>query len=126
MKFKRMLAWIIDYNLYGLPAIVYAIIFRKITETQGLNPLYAIIFVILVLSYPVIFVFRDVIFKGRSIAKRILNLQVIDNETNALPSKQKLVIRNLFFFIYPVDAIILIVTKKSIGDTATNTTIIKK
>ena len=124
MKLRRILAWIIDWNLCGIPALIYAFIFKTITETQGVKAVYALIFVLFVLSFPTLFVVRDVLFKGRSIAKRIFKLRVIDNETNELPEKRKLVIRNLFFFIYPVEAILLIATDKSIGDMTTNTTVI--
>ena len=124
MKLRRILAWIIDWNLCGIPALIYTYIFKTITEAQGLRVVYALVFVLFVLSYPVLFVVRDVLFKGRSIAKRIFKLRVIDNETNELPEKKKLVIRNLFFFIYPVEAILLIATDKSIGDMTTNTTVI--
>ena len=124
MKLRRILAWIIDWNLCGIPALIYAFIFKTITETQGVKAVYALIFVLFVLSFPTLFVVRDVLLKGRSIAKRIFKLRVIDNETNELPEKKKLVIRNLFFFIYPVEAILLIATDKSIGDMTTNTTVI--
>lgn len=99
---------------------------RTDTEAQGLRVVYALVFVLFVLSYPVLFVVRDVLFKGRSVAKRIFKLRVIDNETNELPKKQKLIIRNLFFFIYPIEAILLIATNKSIGDMATNTTVVNR
>ena len=124
MKLRRILAWIIDWNLCGIPALIYARIFKTITEAQGLKALYALIFVLFVLSFPILFVVRDAIFKGRSVAKRIFKLRVIDNETNELPKKEKLVIRNLFFFIYPVEAILLIATNQSIGDMTTNTTVV--
>ncbi len=124
MKLRRILAWVIDWNLCGIPALIYSLIFRAITEAQGLNAVYALIFVLFVLSYPALFVVRDVLFRGRSIAKRIFKLRVIDSETNELPSKQKLIIRNLFFFIYPVEAILLIATNKSMGDMVTNTTVV--
>ncbi len=124
MKLKRILAWIIDWNISGIPALLYALIFRKVVEIQGINAIGLLLFVFFVLSFPAIFVFRDVIFKGQSIAKRIFKLRVIDIETNDLPSNQKLIIRNLFFFIYPVEFIMLLASNKSLGDMATNTTII--
>ena len=89
MKLRRILAWIIDWNLCGIPALIYAFVFKTITEAQGLKVVYALIFVLFVLSYPVLFVVRDVLFKGRSVAKRIFKLRIIDNETNELPEKQK-------------------------------------
>ena len=124
MKLKRILAWIIDWNISGIPALLYTLIFKKIVELQGLNVIGALLFVVFVLSFPAIFVLRDVIFKGQSIAKRIFKLRVVDNETSALPETKKLIVRNLFFFIYPVDAIMLLATNKSLGDTVTNTTIV--
>ena len=123
MKLKRILAWIVDWNISGIPALLYAAIFRKIVEVPGLNIIGALLFVFFVFSFPAIFVFRDVIFKGQSIAKRIFKLRIIDNETNNLPNMKKLIIRNLFFFIYPADAIILLVASKTLGDLVTNTTI---
>ena len=124
MKLKRILAWIIDQNISGIPALLYALIFRKVAETQSINAIGALLFVFFVLSFPAIFVFRDVIFDGRSIAKRIFKLRIIDIETNELPSNRKLIIRNLFFFIYPVEFIMLLALDKSLGDMATNTTIV--
>ena len=124
MKLKRILAWIINWNISGIPALLYTLIFKKIVELQGLNVIGALLFVVFVLSFPAIFVLRDVIFKGQSIAKRIFKLRVVDNETSALPETKKLIVRNLFFFIYPVDAIMLLATNKSLGDTVTNTTIV--
>ena len=126
MKLKRILAWIIDWNLCGLPALIYALFMYKTMETQGLNPIYIIIFVAFVLSFPAIFILRDILFKGRSIAKRIFKLHIIDNDTNSLPSNGKLILRNLFFSIAPIEAIMLIATDKSIGDMVSNTTVIKK
>ena len=124
MKLKRILAWIIDWNISGIPALLYALIFRKIAEAQSITAIGALLFVFFVLSFPAIFVFRDVIFKGLSIAKRIFKLRVIDIETNELPSNRKLIIRNLFFFLYPVEFIMLLASDKSLGDMVTNTTIV--
>ena len=125
-ELKRIVAFIIDWILSGIPAIIYACIFGEISKTDGLNAVNAALFILFFLSYPALFVFRDVIFKGRSIAKRILGLQVIDAQTNVSPSKSKLIIRNLFFFIYPIEAILLLANNRMLGDTATGTTVITK
>lgn len=124
MKLRRILAWIIDWNLCCIPALIYTLMLKSITETQGLKAVYVLIFVLFVFSIFTLFVVRDAIFKGRSVAKRIFKLRVIDNETNELPEKKKLVVRNLFFFIYPVDAILFIANNKPIGDRITNTTVV--
>ena len=127
VRFRRIVAWIIDWNLSGLPCLLYTTIFMdmfKRPSTQNIG--YILIFMMLVFLYPITFVFRDVILKGRSIGKRIFGLYVLDKNTNEPASIKQRIIRNLFFFIYPVDGIVLIVTKESIGDKAVNTIVVKK
>ena len=126
MKLKRILAWVIDWNLCGIPAIICAYYFDAAIIDQGLTAKYALIFVLGVISLPLLFVFRDVLCNGRSVAKRIFKLCVIDNATNAKPTRRKLIIRNLFFFIYPAEAIMLLAINKTLGDMVTNTTVVKK
>ena len=125
MKIKRILAWIIDWNLCGLPALIYAMIFERLARTQGTNIGGLLLFVLLVLLFPTLFVFRDVLLNGRSIAKRIFRLRVIDNVTGEKPSNKKLVLRNLFFVAYPVELVLLIVTGRSLGDMVTKTSVVK-
>ena len=120
-----MIAFIIDWNLSAVPILLFVFFFRDILISQEPNPLLVIIFVLLTLSMPTICVLRDVIFNGQSIGKRIFKLHIID-ETNKLPSKRILIIRNIFFFVYPVDAILLLATNQSIGDMATRTTVVNK
>lgn len=124
LKLKRIVAWIIDWILSGIPGVTYAWLFWEYTQTHGLRAVGVVLFVLFFLSYPTIFVLRDVMLKGRSIAKRILGLHVIDVQTNALPSASKLVLRNLFFFLYPIEAFMLIATNQTLGDMATKTTVV--
>ena len=107
--------------------MLYTTIFMDVFKRPSIQSVgYILIFVLLVFLYPVTFVFRDVVFKGRSIGKRFFRLHVLDKNTNETASTKQRIIRNLFFFIYPVDGIILLVTKESIGDKAVNTIVVKK
>ena len=126
LKLKRILAWIIDWILSGIPGVTYAWLFWDYTQTHGLRAVGVVLFVLFFLSYPTIFVLRDVIFGGRSIAKRILGLYVTDVQTNASPSKSKLILRNIFFSIYPIEALMLLATNRTLGDMASGTTIVDK
>ena len=127
VRFRRIVAWIIDWNLAGLPCLLYTIIFMDMFKHPSIQNMgHILIFMLLVFLYPITFVFRDVIFKGRSIGKRIFGLYVLNKNTNEPASIKQRIIRNLFFFIYPVDGIILIATKESIGDKAVNTIVVKK
>ena len=127
VRFRRIIAWIIDWNLSGLPCLIYTTIFMDVFKRPSIQSMgYILIFMLLVFLYPLIFVFRDVIFKGRSIGKRIFGLYVLDKNTNESASIKQRIIRNLFFFIYPIDGIILLATKESIGDKAVNTIVVKR
>lgn len=119
---RRILAWIVDWNLSLLPCFIYTTILKKYFVTPSFDNVIFVLFLmaLIILSF-VAFVFRDVIFKGRSIGKRIFGLYVIDKNTNEQASVKKRIVRNLFFQIYFVDGIILICTKRSIGEIVTNT-----
>ena len=126
MKIKRIIAWLIDWNLCGLPALIYAMIFERLARTQGTNIGGLLLFALLVLLFPTLFVFRDVLLNGRSIAKRMFRLRVIDNVTAQKPSNKKLVLRNLFFVAYPVELVLLIAKGRSLGDIVTKTSVVRQ
>jgi len=126
VKFRRMVAWIIDWNLSGIIALVFApILMACLSDPAYTNKSLIIVGMLLViLSYPVSFVLRDVIFGGRSVGKRIMGLVVLDKQTGLPPKAGKRILRNLFLMILQVDAIILLVTGATLGDRAANTVVI--
>lgn len=127
VRVRRIIAWTIDWNLSGLPCLLYTTIFMDMFKQPSFQNIgYILIFMLLVVLYPITFVFRDVIFKGRSIGKRILGLYVLDKNTNEPAAIKQRIIRNLFFFIYPVDGVVLLATKVSIGDRIADTVVVKK
>lgn len=68
-------------------------------------------FFILFLLSSITFLNKD-IFKGRGIGKRVLKLQIIDKKTKKMASPLKCFLRNMFVLIYPLDFIVLAITKK--------------
>ena len=127
MKLKRIIAMFIDWNLSGIPALIYSLLFLSLVNHFPQAVGFAVIpFPFFVISLPLIFVYRDVIFKGQSIGKRIFKLKIVDLETKNLPLKSKLIRRNVFFFILPIEIILIIIKNQTIGDMVTNTTIIKQ
>ena len=127
MKLKRIIAMFIDWNLSGIPGLIYSLFFLSLVNHFPQAVGFAVIpFPFFVMSLPLIFVYRDVIFRGQSIGKRILKLKIVDLETMGLPLQSKLIRRNVFFFILPVEIILIIIKNQTIGDMITNTTIIKQ
>ena len=127
MKLKRIIAMFIDWNLSGIPALIYSLFFLSLVNHFPQAVGFAVIpFPFFVISLPLIFVYRDVIFRGQSIGKRILKLKIVDLETRDLPLQSKLIRRNVFFFILPVEIILIIIKNQTIGDMITNAPILKK
>lgn len=68
--------------------------------------------------------FNKDIFNGRSPAKRILKMQVIDNKTNQVASPLKCLVRNLTIPFWPVELVfVLIDPKRRLGDKIAGTRI---
>ena len=70
------------------------------------------------------YTFKDSI-NGRSLGKRITNMQVVDNKTGKSASPLQCLIRNLFILIAPVEFILSFVNPYlRIGDRAANTKVV--
>lgn len=77
-------------------------------------------------KYGVLLLLRDFLFGGTSLGKRIFRLRVIDCTTHQKPPVLKRILRCLFFFILPVEAISILVEGKSLGDRVANTIVVSK
>jgi len=68
--------------------------------------------------------FNKDIFNGRSPAKRILKMQVIDNKTGLVANPLKCLVRNLTIVLWPIEVIfVLINPKRRLGDKIAGTRI---
>jgi uncharacterized RDD family membrane protein YckC len=71
-----------------------------------------------------IYLCKDCI-NGRSIAKRILKLQVVDNLTGQAASPIKCFIRNIFCILWPLEVIVALVnTSRRVGDRVAGTKLV--
>ena len=131
-RFKRLLAFVIDWNITIAPfAALFYLAFAIFTSKNEFDRTSIILLFILsffggILLFLKIFVLRDVLFKGRSLGKRILGLQVYDKKTLNPATVRQCFIRNLFFFLYEIDAIVMLVTGESIGDRVAGTLVVSE
>lgn len=127
VKVRRLLAWVIDWNLSGIIAIVFAPILLECLPDPAYNKGLLIVgILLLMLSFPVCVILRDVIFGGRSVGKRIMGLVVLDKQTGLPAKRGKRIVRNLFLPILQIDVIFMLVTGTTVGDRAANTVVISK
>ena len=127
VKFKRLLAFVIDWNITLFPFVVtFSFLTTFLRKESAVNPLVLLLcFFAIILAF-VAFVLRDVIFKGRSLGKRIFGLYVYDKNSLGQASAKQRFLRNVFFFLYFIDGILLLVTGQTIGDRVAGTLVTSK
>ena len=124
IRFKRCAAWFTDWLLSCFPCLLFTVLFRSFFERPSFSDGILWLFVLLVLWIPLSFIFRDVIWKGRSVGKRLFFLQVLDARTHEPASNKQKTLRKVFFFLYPIDFFILLSSYRTIGDQIAHTIVV--
>lgn len=127
VKFKRLIAFVIDWNISLFPSVFLlsflTTFFRK--ESAANSLIFLLCFLAVVFSFGT-FILRDVIFKGRSLGKRIFGLYIFEKSSLKQARLKQCFLRNLFFFLCFVDGVLLLVTGKTIGDRVAGTLVTSK
>ncbi|MBQ8538972.1 MAG: helix-turn-helix domain-containing protein [Ruminococcus sp.] len=127
VKFKRILAFLIDWNIAGLIVLALLLSLFVFYDKLGLmsDGVIAPVGFLTMLLYPVLVIMRDFMWGGRSLGKRITGLVILDLNTASMPKKSKLLLRDLFFFLQNIDGIVMLVSGKSIGDYVAHTVVVQ-
>ena len=128
----RLAAMILDHFFMTIIAMVFFLptIISNISETmkishkqEDFNPMSGPMIYIGFLGFALYFC-KDMI-NGRSIAKRILKLQVVDNKTRQEATPLQCLVRNIFCIIWPIEVIISVTnTSQRLGDRVAGTRLI--
>lgn len=122
VRFNRIFAFLIDWILLGVLFIVWDVLMALFL---GENELFMGISVLVTFfALPVLFILRDVLFRGRSPGKRLFGLTVLDGNTGEKPTKTNLAVRNLFCLLFVWDGLVLLLTGKNIGEYATHAKVV--
>ena len=89
-KIRRLVAWFIDWNLIGAVVLFIVSLYIAIFSKEDASQAEILILLLLVFSYPVCFMLRDLIFGGRSLGKRIMKLMILSKHTGEVPKKSQL------------------------------------
>ncbi len=127
IRIKRIIAFIIDWNISLLPALILFEFSMGIgIENKQLLPLSMLLCFIAVFGGLALFILRDYIFKGQSLGKKIFGLTVLDKNTLSSPEKRQLILKNIFVFIYPIEGVLLLATGETLGNRTTDTVVVYK
>lgn len=111
-RFRRLAAIIIDWNLACLPTLLLTVLLMPLFQ-KGLPP---VLLLPVMLAFPVLFLHRDRLFRGRSPGNRLLKLTVLDRRTLQPLGSTSLVTRNLFILLGGLDILVLLITGSTLGD----------
>ena len=117
MIFKRLFAFILDLLIIST---IISLLFLPTYEIKSivLVELYSALMLTLLLC-------KDCI-NGQSIGKRIMKIQVVDENSNQRVSNSREILRNIFVVFWIVEVIVLFISKdKRIGDYVAKTKVIE-
>lgn len=123
--YKRIIAFLIDHTIIILIALSFMMInFNEIFETYEMM---FHLFVRFMLFSLVFYLVKDVVH-GKSIGKWFMGIKIIDVTNEQKPSIFRLILRNALIFIWPVEFIVLLISKDSrrIGDKLAKTNVVKE
>lgn len=125
---RRIAAFMIDH--FAMSFLMVSIFFLSLGPDwfNGGNGSSLFISMIVVMIPGIILYFAKDSIKGISIGKWIMGIMVRDaTNHNNIPSFQRLLVRNLFAMIWPVEFIVLASSpeKKRLGDKTANTVVVK-
>lgn len=107
-----------------IPLMVTTFSHAFTTSHEEMNPATPSWIFYVVLLFIAIYLGKDSI-NGRSLAKRITKLQVVENSTGQVASPLRCLIRNLFIIIWPIEVIsAMINTERRIGDRVAGTKLV--
>ncbi len=103
-----------------VPIIPFVFLTSRPDESNEMAPGFQFVF----LGIMFLYFFKDS-FNGRSIAKRVTKLQVVDNKTGKAASVGKCFLRNLTIVIWPVEVLITFFSShRRLGDIIAGTRVV--
>ncbi len=125
---RRAAAFIIDYIVLTFLAVstIFIIIGPNFIDNNDFGQMINTMMMVLIPIF-IIYFCKDLI-NGISLGRWIMGIMVRDeNDTSEIPSKAKLIIRNLFLIIWPVELLVLAFNnnKKRLGDNIAKTIVLK-
>lgn len=115
---KRILAFLIDYFLFMISIIVVSVftLYDDYIMTEAkFSPFYYRCYIVVLFIVMVLFFFKDVM-GGQSIGKRIMKIKVVCKETGDAPNNFRCIARNITIYIWPIEALLVLLEKEKLGD----------
>ena len=125
-RLKRIAAFFIDWNLILLPIVLCSGVLVSFIHIHPTMSFLLFFCFIAIIGGFILIVKRDSLGKGQSLGKRLFRLSIVDAETLNTVTGKRLTKRNFFFFLLPVEGLLLLTTGKTIGDRYAGTIVLSQ
>lgn len=124
IRIKRIFAFLIDWYIILIPSALITpyITFFLNKHFEG-NPWVDFVSFFVFLLPLGAFLLKDVVCKGRSAGKRVFGIYIYDQKTLKQADNKQCILKNLFLFLCVFDAVLLLVTGKTLGDRLAGTVV---
>lgn len=113
LKIKKLISWWIDFFIYFFCVMRFLMLVSPIILKLSTFVFALLVIVIIYISYSK----KDILFKGRSLGKRIFSLAVYNEEGTELVDNKVLRKRgNIEMFTFPLDFWFILFLDKQIAD----------
>ena len=125
---KRIAAYIIDSVIIVAPIFVFSLLYSIFYEqifysfAESKKQFFYILYLISLIFCLVGPLFKDV-FGKRSVGKKVAKLKIV-SENDSTPGIIQLIARNITFYIWPIEALLLLLDKKRLGDVIAKTKVV--
>ncbi len=127
---KRAIAFVIDWNLILIISIAllisggnFSIDYLLVPSTEMFSSAGVIIGLVCLIALPLL---KDLLFKNASLGKLIMGLRVVDASSGKPAPVRSLIIRNITFYLPPVELIAFMTNGRTIGDRLSGSTVVEK
>ncbi len=123
-KLRRIIAFIIDYNLvFLIPMLLLMDREMFLRPSLGRDGLKMLLMFALI---PALALLRDLIFYRASIGKLITGIRIVNADGTKRVAVGNIILRNITFFIFPAELIVLLITGRTLGDRMTKTAVVRR
>lgn len=130
IKLKRLCALVIDYYIVSavcsIPILIFVLIKSFIIQENDIFNLLNYVISIGTIFYIIFLPFKDIINGNSSIGKKVMQLEIKNNNNNEIPTNFRLILRNLFLIIWPIEGLLILIFNRRLGDIICNTKVVYK
>lgn len=126
LNVRRVVAFVVDHFIITILTTIPLLLFMLnsiLQEVNDVNSMFSMFYIAMAIAF-CLYLLKDC-YRGKSLGKSLVGLSVKTYDGHHTPSISSLIVRNLLTFIWPLELLMLVVSKdkRKLGDRIANTAI---